>query len=48
MPSGNIVPQLHLVLLALWGGVVATEAVMEVLGRRRRRVGLVTPAGRLP
>jgi hypothetical protein len=31
----NVVALVHLVVLAMWGGVVATEAVVETTGHRR-------------
>ncbi len=34
----NLLAMTHLVVLALWGGVVATEAVIEVLPFRRREL----------
>jgi hypothetical protein len=34
----NVVAMFHLVVLALWGGVVATEAVIELLPFRRREM----------
>ena len=36
--SVNILAMTHLVALALWGGVVATEAVVEVIPFRRREL----------
>ena len=35
-PSSEIIRLVHLVVLSLWGGVVATEAVVEVLPFRHR------------
>jgi hypothetical protein len=34
----DIVAMVHLVVLALWGGVVATEAVIEIVPFRRREM----------
>jgi hypothetical protein len=34
----NVLAMAHLTVLALWGGVVATEAVIEVLPFRRREL----------
>ena len=36
MPSIHTLSLVHLVFLSLWGGVVATEAVIEILPRLRR------------
>jgi hypothetical protein len=37
-PTNTIVPIVHLMCLCLWGGVVATEAVIEILPFRRREL----------
>jgi NADH:ubiquinone oxidoreductase subunit 5 (subunit L)/multisubunit Na+/H+ antiporter MnhA subunit len=34
----NLVAMIHLMMLSLWGGVVATEAVIEVMPFRRREL----------
>jgi len=34
----NLVAVVHLIVLSMWGGVVATEAVVELLPFRRRRL----------
>ena len=34
----NILAMIHLVFLSLWGGVVATEAVIEIYPFRRREI----------
>ena len=36
IPSTDVLAMLHLTVLALWGGVVATEAVIEVYPFRER------------
>jgi len=33
-----VLPLIHLVVLSMWGGVVATEAVIEILPFRRREL----------
>lgn len=38
----NLVAMIHLVMLSLWGGVVATEAVIEVYPFRRRDLHAAT------
>ena len=38
IPPINLVSMLHLILLCLWGGVVATEAVLELYPYRRREL----------
>jgi len=38
----NVLAMLHLMMLSLWGGVVATEAVIEVLPFRRRELHAAT------
>ncbi|MEJ2581815.1 MAG: hypothetical protein P8127_09325 [Acidobacteriota bacterium] len=38
----DVVAMVHLVVLALWGGVVATEAVIEILPFRRRELHSAT------
>jgi len=38
----DVVAMVHLVVLALWGGVVATEAVIELLPFRRRELHSAT------
>ncbi|MBI5480513.1 MAG: hypothetical protein HY906_16770 [Deltaproteobacteria bacterium] len=38
MPATHVFGMAHLVLVALWGGVVATEAVIELLPLRRREL----------
>lgn len=35
-PTADVLPLVHLVVLALWGGVVATEAVIEIAPFRRK------------
>jgi hypothetical protein len=45
MPATHVLGTAHLVLVALWGGVVATEAVIELYPRRHR--GLHEPTIRL-
>jgi len=44
MTAEHIAPLVHLVLLGLWGGVVAAEMVVEDLGRRNQE--LQAPAAR--
>ena len=34
----NLVAMIHLVVLSMWGGIVATEAVVELLPFRRREL----------
>jgi hypothetical protein len=34
----NVLAMVHLIMLSLWGGVVATEAVIELLPFRRREL----------
>ena len=38
----NVLAMLHLIMLSMWGGVVATEAVIEVLPFRRRELHSAT------
>lgn len=38
----NLVAMVHLVVLSMWGGVVATEAVVELLPFRRRELHAAT------
>ena len=38
----NLVAMIHLVVLSMWGGVVATEAVVELLPFRRRELHAAT------
>jgi len=38
----DILAMLHLIMLSLWGGVVATEAVIEVLPFRQRELHAAT------
>jgi len=38
----NLVAMTHLVVLSMWGGVVATEAVVELLPFRRRELHAAT------
>jgi len=38
----NILAMVHLIMLSLWGGVVATEAVIEVLPFRQRDLHAAT------
>jgi len=38
----DILAMLHLVMLSLWGGVVATEAVIEVYPFRQRELHTAT------
>jgi hypothetical protein len=37
-PASHVAALVHLVVLALWGGVVATEAVVEIAPFRRREL----------
>jgi len=38
IPPINLVSMVHLILLCLWGGVVATETVLELYPYRRREL----------
>ena len=39
----DVLTMLHLIMLSMWGGVVATEAVMEVFPFRERELHAATP-----
>lgn len=36
--AGDVLAMVHLIMLSLWGGVVATEAVIELLPFRRKEL----------